>query len=720
MSIYELTTSGSSALAVRPCTELKLADGRPMLLCIPDGETSEYLRDVSEEERSRIEAIWEAFRIMASARNLKAGAAAAAMLHQHDGRGWSAKTLLDLFRAYQSGGHKPGDFRKQGPKFRAGDWRILLRDYSGRKAVLPEEFVRFVVEQWAQFRGRSDCIRALWRHIVQELWLKGQPIPGYGTIDEWCKATGRARPHPLMVRPGELPEGWSESTFRRALPTRKSTKRQVAGGYLPAHTYQPDQVLTDRSELMPLQYVFLDDTRPDFRCLHFAGGRGEFVYPLLVLGLDAATGVDVANVAKPRALKSPDAEDALERKARHGVTHDMALLVVLNVLRRFGLPPYPITFVHENAAACVPPEAKRILKDAFGDRIRFEATSTFKGRMMRYGFTEHGGAPYDKAPIEVFFRVLMTQMARTPMSTGPRYDTAPSENASTERYTLALLNKAGSIESIVKRLQLPALDFHQAHQAIEDALRLLRFRTNHKLQGFERVREWRKSQADEYRPIEELLHLPSEEQAQVSDIIERLECPAERFVRLLQGVQFTAVDEDLLTYLAGERRKVTVRNGKISIMEQSLGNDQLIYREENNPLLDVEAEGRTYQGVLSADGSRIVLGDSDGRILGGIYQQGRVSRADKEALHREQGRVRAARAADRDAFAGYALGNTNEALMRLRQHNAQVLVSGALPEGTSSASPAIATPEVRVSTKQLTATDLLLSREGRNSENDES
>jgi hypothetical protein len=114
----------------------------------------------------------------------------------------------------------------------------------------------------------------------------------------------------------------------------------------------------------------------------------------------------------------------------------MALRVVTGVLRRFGLMPWPICFVHENAAACVPTEAKHLLHGVYGDRIQFEATGIFKERMLAHGFHDQGGAPYDKAPIEAFWRILMTQLARLPGSTGPRYDTQPGELAQIEKYTL--------------------------------------------------------------------------------------------------------------------------------------------------------------------------------------------------------------------------------------------------------------------------------------------
>jgi hypothetical protein len=601
----------------------------------------------------------------------------------------------------------PGDWRKLGALYPAGDWRILLRDYkAGRAAVLPEEFRRWLAEQWAQFKGRTDVVNATWRFVVYEVWLKGAPVPAYGTIDDWCRRTGRNRPHPDFVRDTELPAGWTSTTFRRYLPKREATRRQVAHGYLAAHGSQPDQVLTDRAPLLPLQYVFLDDSRPDVRGTWFGAGKGEIVYPLLVMGLDACSGVDLEAVTKPRALKE-------EGGGRHGVTQDMALRVVLGVLRRFGLPPWPITFVHENAAACVPADARHALREMYGERIQFEATGIFKERMLEHGFGEQGGAPYDKAPIEAFWRILMTQLARLPGSTGPRYDAMPGDLPAIEDYTGKLMAKAGGVEAVFALFRSPLLEWAELDAAIMAALRLLRFRIQHKLQGFERVREWRRSPAEEYQPWSQFLSLPIEEQNIISNaggdnIITRMECPAERFCRKMQGAPLTPVDPDFLSYVQGPREPVRVRDGKITVKRVALGDDPIIFRETGHELLGEEFEGKPLEGVLVEDGARIVLADA-GRILGSVAAQGRVVRGTEEAK-REMGRVRAARTADREHLRGYLLADTDTALAELRAHNTAVLASPAL------AAAAVATAIEEKQTTRTRAKKQTAAQQNRNSD----
>ena len=649
------------AHALPPCSAAPVAH---IAFDVPPADRTEFMCSVEAEERAIVKERLAAFREIARAKNINEGAAYAAGRRTHLGRGWEAKTLKDLYRVFVNGGHKPGDWKKEGPRFARGDWRVLLKNYTQHLSKLPEGFLPFWINTHAQFRGRQDCIRAAWRHLVHKVWLAGKPVDGYGTVDEWCRAHGRARPNPMLVRPGELPEGWSMGNLRRYLPKRRATKNQLAHGYLEAHTHQPDQVLGDRAFLKPFERVFLDDARPDLRTLWFNKSRGEIVYPLMVLALDCASGVDLQTAFKPRALKDPESRS----NARHGVTRDMTKIVICNLLRQWGLPPWPVTFVHENAAACVDAETKALFEDAFGDRIQFEATGIFKERMLEHGFGEQGGCPWDKAPIEAFFRIVQTQIANLPGTTGPRFDTAHGDLRAAEKYTLDLLDRAGNCQDVIDRLRMPGLRWDEMVTRLLDALRLLRFRTGHALQGFDRVQEWRADPSQPYQPISTLdLYA-----VQAPQIITRLECPAERLVKGINGVSFEPVDHDLLDYICGERRKVTVRAGKIAVkIDEAV--TPLIFREPGHTLLEDQFEGETFDGVLNQDETRLVLA-REGRLLGGVQRQDRIDVRDRQAIREEAGRVRSARVMTRDTLREY-LVDTDVQMERLKRDNEAVLAA---------------------------------------------
>lgn len=700
----------STALVVRKCA--LLATGARMDFAGPqpgDPDWQEWLDSTDADERARVREVLQALKEIAHARNFKAGARAAALQRTHLGWGWSAKTLLNLFFVYRCGGHRLGDLRKVGPQFDAGDWRVLLRSFATRDGgLLPEEFKRWLNEQWAQFKGRTDCVNATWRHVVYEIWLKDKPVPAFGTCTDWCLRTGRNRPHPKLLRPGELPEGFTIHTFRRALPKRAAIRRQIAHGYLAAHGAQPDQVLTDRGQLMPLMRVILDDWRGDVRCVWEQGNDVQVVYPLLVLGYDAACAVDVANCLKPRSVKGEQRDLAGEqpegqRTERHGVSQDMALIVVVETLRTFGFPPWKITFVHENAAACIPSWAKRFLEGIYGERIGFEATSIFREKMSAHGFTEGGGCPWSagKAALESFWHLLAIQTANLAGATGPRYDATHGELKAIEKYTLGLHKRAHDLPELIARLRTPLRKFAAVHGDLERVLKMLRFRNEHALQGFDRVKWWRSSPAQAWQPWETFARLTTTEQ-DAAEICNPLESPAERFCRLLDGVERTPADPDVLDFLIGEKFTARVRDGKITVDRVAHGNVPLVFRETDHPLLDESYEGRTFEAALAPGAGRIVLTEN-GRILGSVAQQGRVSAADKEALHREIGRVRAARVNDREALAGYYLADTDDALAELRAHNEAVLAAPELAAAQAQARIAGGRKK-----KEPTATDILL------------
>lgn len=652
---------------------LPLSSAPAVRYAVPHHERGEFLNSVSHEERARITELFEAFADMDSRRSLAEGAAFAAGRRRHLGRGWEAKTLSKLHRAFRMGGCKASDWQKKGPRYPAGDWRILLRDYKPAGSRLPEEFLQFWRGIHAEFTGRDDCVSAAWRHLVQEVWFKGKPVAGYGTVDAWCRKHGRALPNSFIIRTADLPDGWTEGNLRRYLPKRQAARKRASQGYLAAHAHEPDMVLGDRSHLLPFGRILFDDVRPDIRALWLSGTKGEIVYPLMVLGLDAASGVDLGNAIKPRSLKDPDNAQG----GRHGVSRDMTKLTLCSILRQWGLPPWPITIVHENAAACLDAQTKQLFADRFGDRVQFEATGMFRQRMLAHGFAERGGCPWDKGGIEAFFRVLQTSTAHLPGSTGPRFDTQHGELRAAEAYTLKLLERAGDCQAVIEALQIPGLRWEKMDERLQEALRLLRFRTGHALQGFDHVVEFRLSPSEPWRPEEELATLTPEHMER-AEIVRRLESPAERFVKLLRGVQLEPVDPDFLDYVAGERRPVRVRNGRITWSASDRASVPLVFRETGHTLLEDDHEGAEFDAALAPDAGRVILA-REGRLCGSVLRQDRVNVADREAVKREAGRVAAARVADRDTLRGYMVEQDTR-LHDMQRTNEQLLAAVPLIE----------------------------------------
>ena len=95
------------AVALPP---MSAAPAKKITFEIPLADHAEFMGDVDAAERAHVRERLAAFRDIASRRNAKAGATLAADRRRHLGRGWEARTLLNLFGVYCNGGYKPGDY----------------------------------------------------------------------------------------------------------------------------------------------------------------------------------------------------------------------------------------------------------------------------------------------------------------------------------------------------------------------------------------------------------------------------------------------------------------------------------------------------------------------------------------------------------------------------------------------------------------------------------
>ena len=131
-------------------------------------------------------------------------------------------------------------------------------------------------------------------------------------------------------------------------------------------------LLRDRSKLRFLDMITFDDVRIDNKCLvSMPGMKRQIGYPLGVLALDIATGCDIAHCVKPRIKREADA-------STFGIASEDVRYLILNIIETYGLPPYPITFVIENAAATLSRADELAITQTFGDRIRIHRCGLLK------------------------------------------------------------------------------------------------------------------------------------------------------------------------------------------------------------------------------------------------------------------------------------------------------------------------------------------------------
>ncbi len=568
-------------------------------------------------------------------------------------KGWSYKRLYALYSEFS----------------KSGDWRVLRPNWRGNKEGLPPAFVEWFRELLLRGSRKTPCHAA--RRQLINLFRKGEPIPGYGTKYEWARNTGRPVPG-LMGGDRELPDGWSLGNLQRIKPRSRYLLDGARQGVFAAHSSAPAMVHRDKSQLRFMEWIAFDDVRIDKICtIAEKGLKRQFGYPLAVFAFDVATGCDIAHIVKPRAKRKED--DSVI-----GIASEDVKQLILNIIAQRGLPPYPVTFQIENAAATLSEADELALKQTFRDRIIIKRCGTLHDAFLKGGFKEGGGKPWCKSWIEVFFRPFQEQLALSDGSSGNRYDNMPAQTKYALSYARELLRKAGSREEIVDKLLLPHPRFEDICDLIIEALDALRKRTDHNLQGFETITEWRRNKFDRVHTKAELDQLSDDELSQI-EIWERLESPLERMNRLAKGIDFWRPDPRQYCHLLALKQvwKFAITNGGCTFTAKSLKIHKCERIQENltfkSPSDDI-IEAYTGKKMLCyfADDLSVVHLTYEGRHICACERVRRVNMLDADAIKRA-----AEAAAKRNNEARAVLTPLMPAkaaeLSAMREHNSGVL-----------------------------------------------
>lgn len=81
-------------------------------------------------------------------------------------------------------------------------------------------------------------------------------------------------------------------------------------------------------------------------------------------------------------------------------------------------------------------------------------------------------------------------------SSGNRYDNMPAQTKYAAAYAKNLLKKCGARDDVFEKLIMPYPRFEEICDTIIEALDTLRKRTDHRLQGFDAITEWRRDKFD--------------------------------------------------------------------------------------------------------------------------------------------------------------------------------------------------------------------------------
>lgn len=446
-----------------------------------------------------------------------------------------------------------------------GDWRCLvnrarcLRTGSAEARAhrgQPREFVKF----WWFLCAKHKRVIASARLELLRIWRTGLDsegkkcaVPGYGFWQDWFHKEHPAHDLPLEA---PIPAGWTKSQLYRIKPPQVQRK-MAREGTAAARALLPFNRQT-RVGMGFLQEVTFDDVKTDWRIIEESTGQVCDLW--LLLAIDRATGLVLAYWPLPSVRR----EDGTKIKISLA---EMKQLLGW-VFERWGLPPYVMTLKLENATASVSEGTALAIRQLFGDRIKV-SFSRMHGGKAPSGYDQRAiGNSRGKAGHESTNNLFHNYCDALPGQTGSRYDVRPPELYGRERHALKWLKEfsllpAAPRAAALERARFPVLTLAQARAQIHHVLNAINARTEHELEGFEFVWEWRVSPQHEWEPITTYPEHGEFEKRR------RKHAPIERMHRLVEGLEFTRVPAAaLVKFYETTQRKVRVNEQGVIIFRQ--------------------------------------------------------------------------------------------------------------------------------------------------------
>lgn len=666
-----------------------IAKPAPLAVAMPEREDSiAFLEGLTTAGRMEIRRKVEAMGMMddlISGGAARSAAAVAVERHFSGYKGMSRSYLAAMHKIWSVGGQRPNVHgQPDGFVYSPHDWRIFLKRYtngSRENAISNPLFTAFVRSLFAETNRIDASVNSVYNRLL-DMWYAGKPVPGYGTIFEWCSREHRPVPSGGIRRKSDRPAGWSPKNISRMLPRSRAVRALVQKGEHAAHSHWGDQLLRDRSQLRPFELIALDDVRFDIKVLlKLPNGTYQPVYPLAIFAIDVATGLILAKAVVGQYTRYRDM-DGGPLGTKRGIQQADTAFLLSCMLEQYGVPAdWPMHILAENAAASLSEADKQLFTSMLG--IQFETTGLVHRKLTASGFMEQGGMPWSKGWIEAFFRGMHTRINHLKGTTGNRYDNTHGSHDALVRHTMRLIETARSRNIPVSELALPLYQLDEFHAILDEYIARLNNRVAHRLQGFCKVVEC------ELQPGE-FLRVDTPGAADIipvgAEIRHRMESPTERFVRLMSGHTMRQVPRDYLFTLRMDRRVITVRNEQVSWIDTDISSDPLIFRDEasREALRAYNSCKKALIGFLSSDRSQVHLFTNDDKhqYVASPSLVRRVDIADEHAILKRAGEVDRSRNLDR-TYAAELLAPREAEYAAMREHNARVL-------GTDRQEPTIA------------------------------
>jgi len=330
-----------------------------------------------------------------------------------------------------------------------------------------------------------------------------------------------------------------------------------------------------------------------------------------------------------------------------------------------------VTWKVERGTATLSEAMKLALGELLGNRINVSFTQMI-GDSLKDGWSnaqrvrgyreKAKGNSRGKASHESHNRLIHTQTSFVGGQIGRHYGVRPAELEARAAEAIEIWTCAHLLPAHLRgAVQYPLLTIPQAREQLFRICNDQNARTDHKIQGFDQVVEWLDAQSGWHRGAP-----PAGVRA--LKVMKRMESPAERAARLVQGIQWTPVSPDIVAafYEHTQRIVVVKDNGEIKF-----DHDEKAYyfRHTGSPLVP----GTKCLAHFNPDDPKFLhLTDGKGSVLGTWLRRDRVAFGDKNALEEAMRYTALARATAVAAAAALAAPERAQ-LEAMRAHNAELM-----------------------------------------------
>lgn len=561
------------------------------------------------------------------------------------------------------------------------DWRVLV---DGRVTATKIHRVGVhcpAFEQWALriLESNNRSTRQAIKEIKARLLSGAEIIPGF---ESWNSRLN-------------LPPGMSDANLYRLLSRDKmSTLAARMGDRAALSKYGPYVRTTRKGLSVGSQYMF-DDVWHD----NYITYQGKPVRALEFGAHDVFSGCRFAFGMMPRLHDTAAGQESSKFK---GLTGYMFRAFLANVLTTYGYNPHGTLLMMEHGTATLSRGLIESLADRTGGVIQVGMGGLGgHGNALIGGWSgRSSGNPRYKSMIECIHSLIHNVLGMLHGQTGHNRNQPESTDGivAYQRILSTVVDKLGIKWDTI---QSPLLPHDMFYLVCRDLYEVINARTDHALEGWREcghvINEYRLTSSDElWTPESALASGDKDNQALALTALHHIISadPRRQRERNLSPLEvwdagkpcLAKLPLDLYALLLGPEgtKDRRVNRGYIHINDTDISPDTLIYSANMYGVDGVQRQlthGERYGTIINPYAlNELLIIDARGGILGKVYRDSAISRADTDGVKSAMGKVAALKAAALEPLR-HRHGQDRANVEAMREHNKSIIAEarGALP-----------------------------------------